>query len=197
MDKKKLLLIGNGPIDVDISEKVSEFDYVLRINRMTNYATTKGKTDGLFIGAYHDYKYIYKGGEYKSHIKDIKDIYLTENLKNNFDNWGDFLTREQWENVKIMDFGSNMKNIGIPFPTTTICVLNVLTSKPEWYKNYDIWVCGITVNGRGKLMLNGKPWMKTNHRFEGDKEEEFLKKLLLENKIKRLIPDIDDNFHNS
>lgn len=197
MSKKKLLLIGNGPIPVDISEKVNEFDYVLRINRMTNFKTTGERIDGVFIGAYKDFKHIYKGGEFKDYFKTAGEILLTQSLKDKFDNWDEFLTIEQWNNIKIIEFDNNLKNIGTAHPTTTICVLNVLTSNPEWYENYEIWICGITVEGREKLMYEGEPWKKTLHRFDGKKEEDFLKKLLEENKIKRLTPEIDDNIYNS
>lgn len=197
MSKKKLLLIGNGPIPVDISEKVNEFDYVLRINRMTNFKTTGERIDGVFIGAYRDFKHIYKGGEFKDYFKTAGEVLLTQPLKDRFDNWDEFLTPEQWENVRIIDFKDNMKNVGTAYPTSTICVLNVLTSNPEWYENYEIWICGITVEGREKLMSEGEPWSKTIHRFDGKKEEDFLKNLLKENKIKRLIPEIDDNISNS
>jgi hypothetical protein len=197
MEKKKLLLIGNGPIPIDISEKVNEFDYVMRINRMTNFLTTGTRIDGVFIGAYLDFREIYKGGDFKDYFKTAKEVFLTANLKKWFKNWYEFLTIDQWKNVKIMDFKYNVPNIGITYPTTTICVLNVLTSFPEWYENYEIWICGITVEGREALMSSGKPWENTNHRFDGKKEEDFLKKLLNENKIKRLIPEIDDCIYNS
>ena len=197
MEKKKLLLIGNGPIPIDISDKVNEFDYVMRVNRMTNFLTTGTRIDGVFIGAYRDFREYYKGGEFKDYFKTAKEVFLTDNLKNLFTNWNDFLTQEQWDNVQIMDFSKNLQNIGTSFPTTTLCVLNVLTTVQEWYENYEIWICGITVEGRKELMYNGDAWKKTNHRFDGEKEELFLKKLINENKIKRLIPEIDDNIHDS
>lgn len=193
--KKKLLLIGNGPIPIDISEKVDSFDYVMRINRMTNFKTTGKRIDGVFIGAYGDFIECYKGGEFKDFFKTAKEVFLTQRIKLGFDNWNEYLTQEQWDNVKIMDFKYNKENIGLTFPTTTLCVLNVLTSFPEWYENYEIWIAGITIEGRAELMYNGKPWIKTTHRFQGKEEENFLKKLLKEEKIKRLIPEIDDNIH--
>lgn len=195
--KKKLLLIGNGPIPIDISEKVNEFDYVMRVNRMTNFLTTGTRIDGVFIGAYKDFREFYKGGEFRDYFKTAKEVFLTDNLQKLFKNWDEFLTKEQWDNVQIMDFSTNKENIGTAFPTTTLCLLNVLTTVPEWYENYEIWICGITVEGRKELMYNGEPWKKTNHRFDGEKEETFLKNLIKENKIKRLIPDIDDNIYNS
>lgn len=193
MDKKRLLLIGNGPIPLDISDKVNEFDYVLRINRMTNLTNTGKRIDGVFIGAYKDFRTIYKGGEFREYFKTAKQIFLTNNIQKKFDNWSEFLTKDQWDNVKIMDFKYNLEKVGTTHPTTTICVLNVLTSFPEWYDNYEIWICGITVEGREQLMSKGTPWAKTGHRFDGKKEEDFLKKLLDEGKINRLIPEIDDN----
>ncbi len=194
---KKLLLIGNGPIPTDISNQVDSFDYVLRINRMTNLLTTcPSRIDGVFIGAYRDFRHIYKGGEFREYFKTAGQIFLTPPMKKWFDNWSDFLTQDQWDNVQFMDFSLNFKNIGVPFPTTTICVLNVLTSFPEWYENYEIWIAGITVNGREELMSTGEPWAMTGHKFDGKKEEDFLKRLLKENKIKRLIPEIDDNIYN-
>ena len=195
--KKKLLLIGNGPIPIDISDKVNEFDYVMRVNRMTNFLTTGTKIDGVFIGAYKDFREIYKGGEFKDYFKTAKEVFLTDNLQKWFKNWDEFLTQEQWDNVKLMDFRYNKEKIGTEFPTTSLCVLNVLTSFPEWYENYEIWICGITVEGREELMYNGDAWKRTNHRFDGKKEEDFLKRLINENKIKRLIPEIDDNIYNS
>ncbi len=195
---KKLLLIGNGPIPTDISDLVNSFDYVLRINRMNNLMTTNPSCiDGVFIGAYKDFRYEYKGGEFRDYFKTAGQIFLIPPMKKWFDNWSEFLTQEQWDNVQFMNFRYNRENIGTDFPTTTICVLNVLTSFPEWYENYEIWIAGITVEGREKLMATGEPWSKTNHRFDGKKEEDFLKRLLNEGKIKRLIPEIDDNIHNS
>lgn len=73
--------------------------------------------------------------------------------------------------------------------TTTIRVLNELTSNPEWTDEYEIWIAGITVNGRGKLMESGAPWINTTHRFYGHKEEAFLKKLIDNGKVKLLFPD--------
>ena len=179
--KKKLLLIGNGPIPIDISDNVNEFDYVLRINRMTNLPTTGDKIDGIFIGAYNDFFNIYKGGEFKEYFKKAKDIFLTQKLKERFeDKWKDYLTKEQWENLTLLSFKNNVGNVKANPITTTIIVLDVLTTFPEWHENYEIWIAGITVEGRGQLMSTGEPWSKTLHKMQGYKEECFLKLLLKE-----------------
>jgi hypothetical protein len=195
---KKLLLIGNGPIPIDISKKVDEFDYVFRINRMTNFETTGKRIDGLFIGVYRDFLEIYHGGKFKREFKNAKQIFLTQSLKRNFKNdWQDYLTQEQWDNVKLFSFRDNKEHIKAVQITTTIRILDILTSDPEWYENYEIWICGITVEGRGELMKYGAPWAKTSHSKYGYEEEMYLKKLLEDGKIKRLIPEIDDIIYNS
>ena len=195
---KKLLLIGNGPIPIDISDKVNEFDYIFRINRMTNFETTGNRIDGLFIGIYRDFLEIYKGGKFKDEFKNAKQIFLTESLKRNFKNdWQKYITQEQWDNIKFFSFKYNREHIKATQITTTIRILDILTSEKEWFENYEIWICGITVEGRGELMKNGNPWKNTQHCRYGYDEEAFLKKLLEEGRIKRLIPEIDDNIYNS
>lgn len=195
--KKKLLLLGNGPIPIDISDKVNKFDYVFRINRMTNFKTTGKRIDGLFIGVYADFLHDYKGGEFKEYFKEAKQIFLTDMLKLNFTNyWSEYITEEQWNNVKLLSYEHNYEHIQAEQITTTIRILDILTSEPEWCNNYEIWIAGITVEGRGELMKNGDAWIKTLHSKYGHKEEFFLKKLLSEGKIKRLIPEIDDDIHN-
>ena len=39
---------------------------------MTNLLTTGTRIDGVFIGAYDDFKYTYKGGEFKDYFKTAK-----------------------------------------------------------------------------------------------------------------------------
>lgn len=195
--KKRLLLIGNGPISIDISDKVNTFDYVFRINRMSNFLNTGTRIDGLFLGVYNDFLNMYNGGEFKEYFKTAKQIFLTERTRDNFKaDWQYYITKEQWDNVKILSFEKNEEHIKTSQITTTIRILDILISEPEWYENYEIWICGITIEGRGELMYNGDAWIKTLHRFHGKEEEEFLKKLVNEGKIKRLIENIDDNIYN-
>ena len=49
---KKLLIIANKPLERDYAEDVEKFDYVVRINRMTNYCLCKGRTD-LWLADVH------------------------------------------------------------------------------------------------------------------------------------------------
>ena len=49
---KKLLLIGNKPLDKDYSSIIDDYDMVVRVNRMLNYNQSKGKTD-LWLADVH------------------------------------------------------------------------------------------------------------------------------------------------
>lgn len=50
--KKKLLLIGNKPINENYSDIIKEYDFVVRVNRMTNFEQTSGKCD-LWLADVH------------------------------------------------------------------------------------------------------------------------------------------------
>lgn len=52
MRSKKLLVVGNAPIDTDMSKELKDFDYIVRVNRMTNYERCKSKTDLLLLDIY-------------------------------------------------------------------------------------------------------------------------------------------------
>ena len=197
--KKKFLLLGNAPIPVDISDKVNSFNYVLRVNRMNNLNNTGNRIDGVFVAAYHTWREVYKGGENKDYYKQAKQLWITPELKNNFPDWNKYFTQEQWERPVIISFNSNSEPGHIPFPivTTTIRILDVLISSPNIINNFEIWIAGITIEGRGKMFQVDEAWSTTEHRYLGYAEERYLKKLVEENKVKRLIPEIDDSLHCS
>ena len=197
--KKRLLLIGNAPIPVDISKEVNTFDYVFRINRMNNLPTTGYRVDGVFIAAHNDWRNVYKGGEYKDYYKRAKDVFVTPEIKATLHDWAEYLTLEQWQNIKLMDFTQNHlpDHVNTPIITTTIRVLDVLTSAKNITDNYEIWIAGFTVDGRGKMMEKGDAWINTEHRWMGHREEDFLKRLIAQGRVQRLIPEIDDNIHSS
>lgn len=177
---KKLLLIGNGPIGKDISDKVNQFDYVFRVNRMTNLHETGTRIDGVYIGVYKDFLDIYKGGENKEYYKTAGRIFLDMYGKFTLLNkWKDYMTEEQWHNVGIIHLFSP-----VPCATTTIRVLDHLLSTSA--KEYEIWIAGIDVEGRGDLMAKGEPWKGTCHAETGYDEEKYLKDLIKNNKIKVL-----------
>ena len=49
MYMKKLMLVGNKEGKTDISSIVDQFDFVVRLNRMSNYGKTGCKTDLLLV----------------------------------------------------------------------------------------------------------------------------------------------------
>lgn len=195
--KKKLLLIGNAPIPIDIADKVNQFDYVLRINRMTNLNNTGKRIDGVFIAAYEDWRNVYHGGENKEYYKQASDIWLTPEIKHNFHDWKEYFTEKQWSNPILISFAnnSNIDHVNCTIITTTIRVLDVLVHTKSITDIYDIWIAGITIEGRGKMMETGSAWIDTAHRYMGYAEEKYLKRLVTEGKVKRLIADIDDSVH--
>lgn len=187
---KRLILIGNGPVPRDISEEIDSFDYVFRINRMCNLLLTcPDRIDGLFMATYDDFKNEYKGGVFKDYFKSAKQIFMTESMKRRFREWRDYITEEQYNGIQTFNFFFPLPFHLGPAPTTTIRVLNILVNDPKWYKEYEIWIAGITVDGRAELMRTGDPWKNTNHDRYGDYEERFLKKLVDDGKIKLLFPE--------
>lgn len=198
-EKKKLLLIGNAPIPVDVADKVNEFDYVLRINRMNNLHNTGDRIDGVFVAAYRDWREVYHGGENKEHYKRAGQLWITPELKANFPDWNEYFTKEQWEHPVLISFGMNadVSHVHCTIVTTTIRVLDVLVSTPSITNEYEIWIAGITIEGRGKMFETGDAWINTEHRWMGHAEERYLKRLVAEGRVKRLIPEIDDSLHHS
>lgn len=192
---KKLLLIGNAPINVDIADMVNAFDYVLRINRMNNLHNTGERIDGVFVAAYNDWRNVYKGGENKEYYKKASHIWVTPEIYESLTEWNEYFTEEQWRNPVVITFNKNHEThrANCPILTTTIRVLDVLVNTPSITNEYEIWIAGVTVNGRGVLFEKGEAWRNTEHRWMGHAEEKYLKRLLSEDRIKRLIPEIDDS----
>jgi hypothetical protein len=197
-DKKKLLLVGNAPIPVDVADKVNEFDYILRINRMNNLHNTGNRIDGVFIAAYDDWRNVYHGGENREHYKRAKDIWMTPEIREQFTDWKEYLTEEQWSKPMIISFAENadVSHANCTILTTTVRVLDVLVNAKGITDEYEIWIAGVTLEGRGKMFETGEAWINTEHRWMGHAEERYLKRLVAEGRVKRLIPEIDDSIHN-
>lgn len=199
MTKKKLLLIGNAPIPIDVSKQVNEFDYILRINRMNNLHNTGGRIDGVFIAAYDEWRNVFHGGENKNYYKQAKDIWMTPEIRNQFYDWKEYLTEEQWKKPKIISFANNadFDHCNCTILTTTVRVLDVIVNAKGITDEYEIWIAGVTIEGRGKMFEEDSAWKNNEHRWFGHAEERYLKKLVLEGRVKRLIPEIDDSIHYS
>lgn len=156
---KKLLLIGNGPIENDITEKVNEFDYVVRINRMTNKDKTGDRADACYVILC---KQFFDANPEPFDSVDTLYIRPCDVLS--------YLAGKKrfFQNVKNIKF---MPRLDDRF-STTIGVLKHLLET-----DYEIWLAGVTIDGRSKLDDKLHPMQE---------EEYYLKGLLQENKIKLL-----------
>ena len=171
--KPKLIIIGNKPISHDMSFIDSEFDYILRVNRMLNFGNTGYRIDGLFLGAYRDFKTTYRGGEYREWYSSVKDIYMTPRIKKNFNNWSEYITKIQYDNIKLWDFQKAKKELDANL-TSSICVIWSVLNDSEFTDNYEIWFTGLDIE-RSELMKTGNPWKDTGHKDAGEAETRYLK----------------------
>lgn len=180
---EKLILIGNKPVTKDMSYIDNEFDYVLRVNRMLNLGNTGNRIDGVFLGAYYDFVNKFNGGPHRDKYKSIKDIYMTPEIKGSFYHYPLYITQEQWDNTKIYDFSIAKKNIGCN-ATSTVCMLYSLLHDDNIKSKYDIYLTGLDIEGRGKMMEEGLQWKYTGHKLVGDIEEQYIKKCINDKLIK-------------
>lgn len=180
--KQKLLLIGNKPLKNDYSFFDDEFDYIFRVNRMCNFGNTGKRIDGLFLGAYPDFTTVFKGGEFKEYYKTAKDIYMTPLLKKYFWEYKLYISEEQYKNIKFFNFDKGIKTLGGPI-TSTVNILFNLVEDNEINNKYDIYLTGLDIENRNHLLSTGEPWKNTMHSIVGQIEEDFIKKIINDNKI--------------
>lgn len=187
MEKKRLILVGNKPVNKEgLPEIVDSFDYVVRVNRMTNLGSTGNKIDACYIGAWPDFKYKYKGGEHKDLYRTIPHIFMVESAYRFFKEYPDYITEDQYRNVELLDTSYNLEHIGTIRATSTIRVLDYLLSS-HWSEEYDISITGIDVEGRGELFIKDPTWNTTGHIYAGYAEESYLSRLIEEGRITRIM----------
>lgn len=182
---KKLVLIGNKPISTDISSIIDSFDFVIRVNRMNNIPNTGYKINGYYLSMNDRFKFIYNGGEHKDLIKEASIIITKDRFLKDTEHIFDYITEAQYKSAETIDYENAKQNIGARFPTSTICCLNHLLTT-HWNNDYEIWITGIDIDGRGDMFFNNREWRCTEHQFAGYDEEIYLKNLIKENKIKVL-----------
>lgn len=186
MEKKKLILVGNKPTKKDgLANIVDSFDFVVRVNRMTNLYYTGSKIDGHYLGMWKDFIEEYDGGEYKDKIKEAKVIFCPPKVYNNTQNLFKYITRKQFMTAEIINLNASTFGINTDFPTSTISVLWYLLNS-HWVYEYDIYITCIDVEGRGELFLTNNEWCENNHKYAGIDEEKYLKALLENNIITRI-----------
>ena len=171
---KKLILIGNKPISKDMSFIDSEFDYILRVNKMCNLGTTGNRIDGVYLGLYSDFTLVHKGGKHKDLYKTAKDIYMLPLLWNFFFEYKEYMSTEQYKAIKFFDFDAARTSIGA-CATSTVCILWNLLNNKEITDNYEIYLTGIDIEGRDELLKNGNEWKDSLHANAGEAEERFIK----------------------
>lgn len=178
--KKKLLLIGNKPLNKNYADKIKEYDFVVRINRMTNFHQTEGKCD-LWLADIHESALDYFREENSSkfinsknaivfkHSQKTSNIYLSEIKYNG--------------NIHIIDFDDIPINkyIGVyRYNKTGMCITNVIWMLiyclENFLNNYEIHILGVS----GRLFLNS-PIHKYHNKIY--KAEEYFVNSLIDKKI--------------
>lgn len=171
---KNLILIGNKPINKDMSFIDSNYDYVFRVNKMCNLGNTGYRIDGVYLGLYSDFIITHKGGKNKTYYKTAKDIYMLPILKKFFWEYKEYMSQEQYDNIKFLDFDAARINLKACL-TSTVCVLwNILNDK-NFINNYKIHLTGLDIEGREELLKNGDEWKNTAHANAGAIEEKYIK----------------------
>ena len=182
--KKNLILVGNKVPNKDIASIVDTYDYVLRINRMNNLGITGFKINGIYLEANNHFKNIMKGGENKEHIKQAKNVFMNQNWYNRFTEWEEYLTKEQYKNVEIVNDDFAVKDIGFFNVTSSMRLLAHLLNTDEWYNNFDITVTCLDIENRAEFILKNNEF--TWHHTAAKAEQDYLLQLLENNKIQRL-----------
>lgn len=197
MIKKKLLIIGNKPVDnkYNFNEFInSEFNYILRVNRFTNIKETGLRMDGLYVNlikAWFDL-FITENAQYFSNVKDIflnknnRNQKLINKLVRNYIipyNKSVRIIKTNWDHVKMPNEFQTWENDGkttVP-NTTIICIANCIK---YFSKFYDIYFTCLDYKNRDEVLKNGEPWKDSHHINVGKYEDEFLTKMINENKLK-------------
>ena len=166
--KKKLLLVGNKEMDY---KEADSFDYVMRINRMTNYGRTGLKTNALFLEANEVFKCICTGEMLKEKINEETHILMNPYWYGQFREWNDYLTPRQYAYTELIDYPLIQEIVGCEHPTSGVTVLAHLLSSC-WSEQYDIYITGFEVEDRVK-MIDEDPYCMFHH-GAGEAERKYL-----------------------
>lgn len=85
-------------------KEAGSFDYVVRINRMTNYGRTGLKTNALFLEANEVFKRICTGEMLKEKINEETHILMNPYWYGQFREWNDYLTPRQYAHTELIDY---------------------------------------------------------------------------------------------
>jgi hypothetical protein len=146
--KKKLLLIGNKPLDKDYSDEISDYDMVVRVNRMTNFDQSSGKCD-LWVADIHETAVPLFQKELQDKFIQAKRAIVFEHSKNSTQT---YLKNLSYENeITILPFDSIPINKYISvydYNVFGMRVTNIIWALIYCLENfsseYDIYVLGIS-----------------------------------------------------
>ena len=186
MEKKRLILIGNKPFSSDtLCDEIDSYDFIVRVNRMNNLYKAGTRVDGYYLGMWRDFRDIWHGGEHRDRIKDAKVVFACPIIYRTTEYIFDYITREQYDNIELIDINASRKGIGTMYPTSTISVLYHLLNS-HWADEYDITLTGVDIEGRGDMFRSDMEWNTTTHVMSGDDEEKYLRNLVENGEIKFL-----------
>ena len=185
--KQQLILVGNKPPGKkSLSKKIDAFDFVVRINRMNYLGVSGFKIDAVFFEANWQMNHIYKGGEHVGEIKRVPKIFMRHHWYSVFADWDKYLTKEQYQNIEIINESYANEATRVENTTNAIRVLAHLLNT-GWKNRYDIWITCLDVEHRAYLIENDPIW--EYHQGAGLAEQEYLEEQLKLKKIFRLSDD--------
>lgn len=180
--KKKLVVVGNKPISYPL---VDTFDYVIRINRMTNYGDTGYRTDGLYLEANDVFKSIYTGKMLKERISEDTHIFMHPDWHKKFEEWPDFLSVQQYALTELVDYATICTLINCSNPTSGVTLLAHLLST-DWVEEYDIHIVGFELQNRVEMIDKDPYW--SWHHGAGVAELSYLNRCIESGVLKVLEP---------
>lgn len=179
--KKRIILVGNKLIDKNISDKIEQFDIIVRLNRMNNFGMTGKRTDILLVDANTQFFQLIQSPFQK--YRTAKKLWINQPPFNGkilckLLRYGIFSVQQIKESEKVNTWKYREKS-GYFF-TNFFILTQMLIEK--FKDTYDIWIVGIDINGRGKLLSLDPKW-KGGHDTAGMEEERILTELINDKKI--------------
>lgn len=185
MMKKRLILVGNKPFECDRSAEIDAMDFVVRVNRMNNFGLSGTRLDGYFLGLYTDFVQKYHGGAHRREIRRARQVFCQPRVLRKKPLIFDFITLEQYAGIETTSWEGCIRDTGIRVPTSTMLVLHHLLTT-HWAEEYDVWLTGVDIEGRGQMFRDCEEWNTTRHRDSGVEEQAWLRRLVNDEKIKML-----------
>lgn len=216
--KPKILIIGNKEVDFPISDKklkfINSFDIIVRVNRMNNFFETGQRVDWWWLD--HNIKNFKFDNKIVAEVKrvilnvstvnvfglsvsknDPLDIVKLKKIFPNLPYNCEIIKNPKYHNCNICErnkyWNINAKNRTIP--TTFVIALSHLIN--EYSDEYDIYITCTDLEGRDILYKTNPIWSTRWHRNVGQYEEDYIKLMIKEGKIKYLdIENHDKDIHN-